>query len=373
VAPITQDAIRKLAGFRSTNGPVVSCYLDVDGRRHVRAHDVEAELDQLLRGARRQEGADAARPDLERIEGYVKQGVDRSRTRGLAIFSSLSNDLFEVIPLPVPVASRVVINNAPAVGQLESVVQELERFGVLLVDQQRARMFVFQLGELVDHSELFDAKPRDYDSIGEHDLVGYDKAKHHVDELVAQHLRHAAIVAFEVFQHHGFERLTLGAPDALIHTVETMLHPYLRERVCDRIHVPVTASVDEIQKAAMTVESQVERQREAVLVSKLREAVARDNRGVAGLDGTLLALVERRVDVLFVSAGYSETGWRCERCGYLCHKGPRCPVDGEAMTHVDDVVEEAVDVALGQSCRVEVCVDSADLDVIGRVGALLRY
>jgi hypothetical protein len=43
------------------------------------------------------------------------------------------------------------------------------------------------------------------------------------------------------------------------------------------------------------------------------------------------------------------------------------------MEALDDVVEEAVDEALSQSCRVEICVGNADLDVLGRVGALLRY
>jgi hypothetical protein len=43
------------------------------------------------------------------------------------------------------------------------------------------------------------------------------------------------------------------------------------------------------------------------------------------------------------------------------------------MESLDDVVEEAVDEALAQSCTVEICVDNADLDVLGRVGALLRY
>ena len=43
------------------------------------------------------------------------------------------------------------------------------------------------------------------------------------------------------------------------------------------------------------------------------------------------------------------------------------------MVEVADVVEEAVDLALPQSCRVDVCIGNADLDVIGRVGALLRY
>ncbi len=40
---------------------------------------------------------------------------------------------------------------------------------------------------------------------------------------------------------------------------------------------------------------------------------------------------------------------------------------------MDRLVEEAVEEALGQSCRVEVVVGNADLDVLGRVGALLRF
>jgi len=43
------------------------------------------------------------------------------------------------------------------------------------------------------------------------------------------------------------------------------------------------------------------------------------------------------------------------------------------MDEVPDVVQAAVDAALVQSCRVDVCVGNADLDVLGRVGARLRY
>jgi len=373
VPAITEDTIRQLAGFRSRGAPVVSCYLDVDGRRHVRRQDVEAELDHVLRPVRNHGSRDETSNDLAKIERYVRDRLDRSRARGLAIFSCAARGLFEVIPLPVPVPSRVVINNAPAIGQLEALVQELDRFGVLLVDKQRARMFVFQFGELVDRSELFEAKPRQYDSIGEKDMVGYDKAEHHVEELVNQHLRHATNVAFELFQHDGFERLTIGAPDAIMPTIESLLHPYLRERLCQSIDVPIHAGVVEIRDAAMQVEMAVERRKEAMLITRLRDAVGSGKRGVAGLKATLQSLAERRADILFVSDGYRESGWRCDRCGYLCHKGPTCPVDGAKMSRVDDIVEEAVDVALSQSCKVEICSDNADLDVMGRIGALLRY
>jgi peptide chain release factor subunit 1 len=327
----------------------------------------------LLREVREQAESASASSDLAKIESYVRDRLDRSHTRGLAMFSCSARDLFEVIPLPVSVTNRVVINNAPAIAPLEALVEELDRFGVLLLDQQRSRMFVFHFGELVDHSELFEAKPRQYDSLGEKDQAGHDKAEHHVDELVTQHLRHAADVAFQVFQRHGFERLTIGAPDGMTATIEGMLHPYLRERVCRPIDVAINASVSAIRAASMRVEAAVERDKEAELIARLRSAVGSGNRGVAGLRATLQALVERRVDILFVSEGYRETGWRCGRCGHLCLRGPACPVDGSQMTRVDDIVEEALDTALAQSCKAEICVDNADLDVMGRIGALLRY
>ena len=92
---------------------------------------------------------------------YVQGGLDRHATRGLAIFACSASDLWEVIELPMPVRTQVVINHAPAVGQLEAVVQEHEPIGVLLADRQRARLLVFEQGELVERTELIDELPRD--------------------------------------------------------------------------------------------------------------------------------------------------------------------------------------------------------------------
>jgi hypothetical protein len=43
------------------------------------------------------------------------------------------------------------------------------------------------------------------------------------------------------------------------------------------------------------------------------------------------------------------------------------------MEQTSDIVEHAIDEAMPQSGRVEVCVANADLDVMGGIGALLRY
>lgn len=371
MAAITPEVIRQLAGFKGTAAPVITCYLDVDGRRHIRRRDYEHQLDSLLRRARAQEnGTKSVRRDIRRIEEYVKQGLDRSRTRGLAIFACSAHDLFEVVPLPFPVRNQVVVNHTPAVGQLESVVQERPRFGVLLADRQRARIFVFELGELVERSEVVDKLPRDYDQRGEKER---GDVAHHVDELANQHLRHAARAAFHLYQEHPFDLLSLGGPDELVGQLEAVLHPYLKERLCERIGVPVGASLDEVVHAAADVEIRQERRREAQLVAQLREAAGGGRRGVTGLAGVLAALGQRRVENLLVSEGFQESGKACRPCGLLAVREAACPACQGSMEHVEDVVEEAVEQALGQSCHVEICVDNADLDVLGRVGALLRF
>jgi peptide chain release factor subunit 1 len=369
---LSGDVVRRLAAYAGS-GPVTTCYLDVDGRRYVRPHDYDLQLERMLRPVREREhraGRHDVCIDLKRIEDHVKGGFDRSHTRGLALFASAADGLWEPLHLPVPVRNRLVVNQHPQVRQLEAVVERAERFAVVLADRQRARLFVFQLGQLVDWSERFDALPRHEDDGG--DMVK-DQMRDHVDSATGRHLRRTADAAFELFQESGFDRLLVGAPGDIAGPLERSLHPYLRERIAARVPVPVGAREDEVREAAVAAEEEVQRRHEAADVERLRSAAGAGNGGVLGLDGVLTALVERRVDTLLVSDGFEAQGWRCPVCAFLAARGPSCPVCSARMEQADDVVEEAVHEALNQSCHVEVCRDNADLDVLGRIGALLRF
>ena len=372
MAVITEASIKELAGFKSTDAPVLSCYLDIDGRRKIRPKDYHLELESLSKSfLASHQGLDLD-ADLAAMSKHVRTELDRQGVRGLAMFSCASMGFWRAIPLPVPVASRLSVNQSPAIGPLEAILHDLEPLGVLLVDRQRARLFVFQFGEIVERTELFEALPRDYDRRDDASRGSREREQHHIDELAHQHLRHSADTVFELFQRKGFGRLSIGATDEVYAAVEHELHPYLRDRLAPRIHVPVAANETEIARAAMAIEQLVEREHEAAMVSKLRDAIGSGSKGVADLAPVLTALNERRVATLLVSNGFSESGWICS-CGALAVRGPNCPMDGAEMERVDDVVSEAVDAAIHEGAQIVTCESNADLDVLGRIGALLRY
>lgn len=369
---LNEDSIRALASFKAADRPVVTTYLDVDGKRWPKFADVEARLERMVRDATEKATANGhagAVPDLQRIQGHVKRGLDRSRTRGLALFSS-GDDLWEVHELPVRVKDQLVVNQTPHVRQLEGIVDNYKGFGLLLADKQRTRMFVFELNRLVDKSEVFDALPRHDDDAGDRDRGHTD---HHLEAATHQHVKRAAQLAFEVWKQHPFDHLILSAGPEIASELEADLHSYLKERIRARINIPAAASEATIVEAVLDVEEQVERQREQAVVDRMRAAAAAERGGVCGIEPTLAVINERRVDTLVVSDGFEVEGWKCGGCGALAGKGPACPRCGGTMAKVDDVVEEAVEEALLQSCHVEMCVGNADLDVAGRIGALLRF
>lgn len=367
---ITEDDIRSLTAVRSNGTLVTTCYLDVDGGRYVRPADYQRSLDDLVRRARGRDVVDGAvEADIARIVARVGEGFDRTTTRGVAIFSSQAHDLFVVHELPVPVRNELVVNPTPAVGQLELVLQQSEKVAVLAADKQHARVLVYRLGELVEHVERTDDIGRDYDTVGEHDR---GSVQQHREEMTHQHLRHAAELAWSVYQTTGFDHLVVAAAEGVASELEAGLHPYLSERLRARLDLAPGAPEPEVRRAALDAERAIEAAREAALVEELRAAVNGEGRGVAGLAPVLDALAERRVDRLLVSDGYAAEGWRCDPCDRLATVGRTCRCGAE-MVSLPDVVEEAVDAALGQSCRVVVCDGNADLDVLGRVGALLRY
>ncbi|MGH2656991.1 MAG: Vms1/Ankzf1 family peptidyl-tRNA hydrolase [Actinomycetota bacterium] len=378
-APADRERIRTLAGWDTGGLPVTTLYLDVDGRHRPRRRDYVRRADDLVATARdevRRLGQDAHRSasgDAKRIRSFVSDGLDRrGSVRGLALFSCSKAGLWEAVELSHPIRDGVRVGARPHLLPLEALLEMAETFCTMLVDRERARIFMSSLGEIEEVSRLLDDVP------GRHDQGGWAQARlqRHIEDHVQRHLKHVADTLLRIQRRRAFDHLVLAGPEEAVAALERDLHDYARRRILARVSLPMTASADDVLDRIMHLEVELEAHRESEAVRRLlSEDASGTGRAVTGMGGTLSALEANRAEVLVLAEQLRAGGVRCERCGHLATAGPDrpCASCGGSVVEVPDLVEEAVELALRQRSRVETVADGDPLAEVGGVGALLRF
>lgn len=376
---LDRETLRKLADWSTDGFPVVSLYLDVDGRRFPKRADYVARAEHLARkaheAAQSLEERDHARSvhrDAKRMLDVVTDRFDRKGVRGLALFGCGATGLWEELTLPRRVPERLVISGRPYLLPLEAMLEGSEAVCMTLVDREKARLFVSSLDRVDEVSDVLDEVP------GWHDQGGWSQSRfqRHIKEHVQRHLKHVADVLLRLVQRGRYQHLLLAGPDEVVAELERDLHDYVRRTIVARTTLPVASSAADVLERVREVEEDLERRREEEAVRRLgSEVEGETGRAVAGMDGTLAALEEGRVETLLVAADLEASGVACPSCGHLALRGRSCPACGAAMRETADLVEEAVESALRQRCRVEVIPHGPRLELgrLGGIGALLRF
>lgn len=370
-----RSLLRRLAGWDPKGAPVTSIYLTVDGRRYPRRVDYEVRLDELLRRARTaasglgEPGRRSVEADLERISGLVRSEFERGGTRGLAMYAASAVDLWEEVRLPRPVRDRAVVAPQADLSPLEAVVEMYRPTCIALVDSEKARVFLAELGEVEEIADLFDEVP------GRHEKGGWSQMRmqRHVDVHRHDHLKRVAEALFKLWKRRGFDRVILGGPGEVPRELEPKLHEYVRSRIADRIAMPMHVTLDEVRRRTLEVEEELERRAEQAKIAEVSGAVGSGERGVAGLEPTLEALAEGRAGEVVVAIDLSAPGRACPSCGRLTTRTGRCPRCGSRTEEVPDVVDAAVAAALRSGSRVEIVTQDGAMEALEGVGALLRF
>jgi peptide chain release factor subunit 1 len=375
MAEVDQDFLRRLARWTAVGAPVSSLYLDVDGRRYPRKQDYEVRAEELANRLRDQtndldrEGERSVAKDADRMLGFIRS-LDRGRTRGVALFACTEGDLWEEVLVPSPFRDRAIVSEQPYVLPLEALVETYQSVCTVIVDREKARIFLSEMGRIQEARDVFDDVP------GQHEQGGWSQARYqrHIEEHVGKHLKHVADVLIRFFKGKRFDHLIVAGPEEIVPQFEQVLHDYLRQRIVARTTLAMTASANDVLTRSLAIEEKLEAERERKTLDRLRADSASGRGAVGGLDPVLSALNNGRVETLVVPFGVSLGGLRCSSCGRLALRGKRCGTCGGSMEAVPDVVESAVGAALRQRARVET-LSAIELDEPGEelIGALLRY
>jgi peptide subunit release factor 1 (eRF1) len=377
---IDRDKLRRLAELRTDGAKVLSVYLNLDPTEFASAAARSTEIRSLLDAAHKKikngggfshDQQTALRADLERIEEFFKDDFSAKGAHGLALFCSGPADLFEVIKLPRPVDSDVAIGDSPYVEPLAELAGD-GSWCVVLVSRRMGRVLRGSRESLQEVARISDDVHR------WHDQGGWSQARYQrgIEKETHDHVKNTLDVVFRGFRRNPFDGLLIGAPEPLDREVEDKLHPYVKERLVGRIEVDVeNTNEEEVLAAAAPVIEREDTRREREALDRIAEGSAKaGGRAAAGLDAVLETLNERRVETLVVEPNFESHGVRCPECGWLGPSGDTCPADGTTLEEREDIMEDAVQLAIAQSAgvlRVRHHID--EIADRGGIAAVLRF
>jgi peptide chain release factor subunit 1 len=376
---VSLDGLRELASFRAEKGCAISLYLDLDPSIVPTAGDAATRVRSLLDTAARSHGA--TRPDLAhdvrtglkadfgRLEEYFDNGFERDGAHGLAVFAAGLDNVWNVLPLPWPVADAARVADDFLLGPLVPLIGRGNGALVAVVGREQGRVLAVHGGKLEEVAD------RTEDTPGRHDQGGWSQARfqRHIENLAHEHFKTVAETVGQQFRGLGRPRLIVVSSEETRPEFMESLPAELADAVIGWTSADAHASEAELYEAVLPLLEEWRAGREGEAVERWREEVGKGARGTAGWADTLEAASDARVELLLFQAGVQRDAYRCPACGRAALDARTCPLDGTTMEQRDDGLDLAVRHTLTHGGDVLALEQRQDLEPVEGIGALLRF
>ena len=368
-----ENRLRELA-TRESRGPFLSLYLDTQRGDDAQKDRVRVFLKNETHRIRENLEGNGHDHEIERgirqIESYMENDL-QPETRGVAIFSCPTEDVFIPLQLPVAVRPELTIGARPHLRQLAALRKQHPRVVLAMIDAKSARLFTLEFGKILRALDLTDPEmPR------RHDQGGWSQAnmQRHVQDHIDRHHKEVAEIVARMVERNQYEYVILSGQERSLANFRSQLPKKVDEKIIGTLRLDIRSSEDDALSACRTI---IEAQQLLELrdrIGELEEAARSAGRGAIGVGPVIDAVNQRRLLRLFVMENASARGWRCTSCGTLGEAIPvGCPICGEAVNTVE-LVEEFVAAAHRADADVDfVAGGSALLEEGNGVGALLRF
>jgi peptide chain release factor subunit 1 len=372
---LSRAELKEIASIEKKDGYFVSLYLNVDPMFNKKG-DYMVHLKNMLKNA--VESLDKGiykkvKDDLGKIDNYVLTNK-RMFKKGLALISSSANSFWKEYHLGIPVKNELIVDKTPYTKPLMDVLDNYQRYAVLLVDKESARIFVIHLREIVEYGEVHTP-----DVPGKHKKGGWfalsqNHYERHIDYHVGMHLKEVIEKLDSFLRGEYIGRLIFGGSDEAVSMVKGMLHKTILDKAIGTVKVEMFAKSPEVLAKVEPIVVEYEKNKEKETVEKLITGAMKNKDAVLGLEDVLNALQEQKVMKLVFMKDFKTSGYSCKSCGFLTiQKVDPCPYCKGEMGMVNYIIDLAGEKAIGQGALVEVLTDNKKLKEAGGIGAFLRF
>jgi peptide chain release factor subunit 1 len=372
---LDRNELKEIAAMRDEDACYVSLFLNVNPLTNPRGeyaiqfkNMLKNTLETLDKGVYR-----TVKEDLKKIESAV-MGNKRLFRKGLAILSSTRHSFWREYHLSVPLKSELIIERSPSIRPLLDVVDHYQRYAVLMVDKESARIFVVHLGEITEYSKIYTPNIPGKHKKGGWFALTQSHYERHIEYHVGLHLKEV-IKEIEAFiSEEKISGLIVGGSEEAVSRIREMLPATTHNRIVGTFHAEMLGKTDEILAKLEPVIIQHERkQREESTEGLIRQAMKNEN-AVLGMENVLNALQEGRVMKLVFLRDLVPVGCICRNCGSLGIQDiKKCPYCKGDMEKSEYLMELAAQKAVEQGAVVEVVTGHKGLADSGGIGAFLRF
>jgi peptide subunit release factor 1 (eRF1) len=374
VQPLSQR-METLAALEPSPFPVVSLYLNLagqNGREDYHQFIRKAFSDRAKgfpTGSSERESFDK---DVDRIQKHL-DSKDNTSSQALAIFACTGSDLFEAIPLDAPIdAHWLFIDSVPHLYPLARLVENYPRYAAVMLDTNKARIFVFGVGlAKEEREEKIVGKKTRRTSKG-----GWSQARYQrrADNFHTNHVKEVVDTLDRIVREENIEHIVVAGAEVAVPLLREQLPKHLADRIVDVIALPGNdTNFLETTMAALRekdAETDIERVRELI------DAWQSGGLGVAGPEATLSAFQLGQVEELIIT-GSPETLKPVQSLPEDSAPGDVQVETSNAQGAADDkrlkLSDDLVTRAQQTSARIRFIEDASLLADVGGVGALLRF
>lgn len=292
------------------------------------------------------------------------------KNRGLVFFINPVENIFYEYVLPRKVATALYFEKNLHLTPLAQLLDEYERYLVIVFDKSKARIFSVYLGEIEKEKVLKQYFP------GKHDMGGWSQARYqrHIKDHLRRNLKKIKDEIDELEGKKEFKRIILACTPEALSLFQKILSLNLRKKVVGKFRSELFATRGKILAQAAKIEEQIERQKEKGKIAIWQKYLGKGDKSCSGLESVMRATFEKRIFELYLDFDLKKTGCKCYACGNLSlSKKDICSMCGERMEEVADLIDELVQAVLAQNGEVEFVAGDKELKKLGGVGARLRY
>jgi len=359
---ITRKQILQMINFKGDGNSVISLYLSLNPDR-LKNREFVVEAKSLLKKI---ENDPVLEDEYGRIVDFLETRFDPS-SRSVVIFSSPKDKLFQIYEVPIPVKSTCIVGKEPYIKPLIRLLEQYERYCLVLVDGKRARVFSIYMGKVEEHTYILDEVP------GWHKQGGWSQARfqRHIKQHVYDHLKKVADITLTFFKEEQLDRLILGGPHEVVTHFKNILHIYLTRRLLGTVAIDVDAGTKEIEKRALSYIEKIEDEENDDLMQRILDNLGK--MAVAGVKDVVDMLNQGRIQVLLVDPDLKMKGWVCPKCLLISTTPSACEICGRDVEKSQDIIENIIEQNFELSGEIHLLSNNKTLKDLGDIAAILRW